>query len=99
MGASRRQIMLKYVLPYNVPHLLVAFVLSTPYAFSGVILGEMVLGGQGLGQLMITGVNHYDPATVFSAGLTIAIVSTALTSIGRRMASRWTSDRGMDALV
>ena len=55
LGASKRQIFLKVVLPAGVPHMISALKISVGMSWVGVIVGEYLVSKSGLGYLIVYG--------------------------------------------
>ena len=72
MRLSTRDTLLRVVLPSCAPHLFTGLKLSIVYAFIGVIAGEFVLSGAGLGFEIAFAYNSFDNATMY--GLMILLL-------------------------
>jgi ABC-type nitrate/sulfonate/bicarbonate transport system permease component len=72
MRLSTREELLRIVLPSCAPHLFTGLKLSIVYSFIGVIAGEFVLSGAGLGFEIAFAYNSFDNATMY--GLMILLL-------------------------
>ncbi|MEO8281774.1 MAG: ABC transporter permease subunit [Ideonella sp.] len=72
MRLSTHQTLFRLVLPSCAPHLFTGLKLSIVYAFIGVIAGEFVLSGAGLGFEIAFAYNSFDNATMY--GLMILLL-------------------------
>ncbi len=80
LRASSREIFLKLRVPSSLPYLFAAFRISIPLSVIGATVGEYFGGGdRGLGSVIIVAHYDLDMPTLFSAGLTLAIIGIALT--------------------
>jgi NitT/TauT family transport system permease protein len=78
MGASRRDILVKVVLPSAVTWVFAGLRLSVPYALIGAIVGELIAANQGLGYLLADASGQFDTAGVFAALVAIVILAMLL---------------------
>lgn len=67
LGAKRRDVILKIVLPSTVPWIFAAMRLSFAYALAGAVVGEMFLGQRGLGYLIVAGSGVFNISQIFAA--------------------------------
>jgi NitT/TauT family transport system permease protein len=95
-GATRREQIVKIIVPSIIPHVATAVRIATPRAFVALLVGEMLISVGGLGSLVV----HYSRAFRTDAYfLTIAVIvltSMALSAATRRlehMMSPWRADR------
>jgi len=72
MRLSTREELIRIVLPSCAPHLFTGLKLSIVYSFIGVIAGEFVLSGAGLGFEIAFAYNSFDNATMY--GLMILLL-------------------------
>jgi ABC-type nitrate/sulfonate/bicarbonate transport system permease component len=78
MGASERELMWQIKLPAALPQILTGLQVALPIALIVEIIGEMVMGGYGLGGAMITASRFADSRGVFAGIVEIAVVGYAL---------------------
>lgn len=92
MGATRRQIIAKVLLPGAMGGVITGLRVAVPYALIGAVVGELVASNRGLGFLMLDSASQFDTAGVFAALAVITVIATILnlgvTALDRR-SSRW----------
>src|SRR5579863_6977839 len=66
------------VLPAAMPHLFTGFKLALAYAFIGVIAGEFILSGSGLGHAIADAYDSFDNATMYALMLFVVTLAIAL---------------------
>jgi len=92
MGATRRQILTRVVLPSATSWIFVGLRTAVPYALIGAIIGELIAANQGLGYLVQLAGSEFDTAGVFAALLVIAVLAVAFNeavSVLQRRLERW----------
>jgi NitT/TauT family transport system permease protein len=97
MRASRWQIVRKVSLPSAMVWVALGLQISVPYAFVGAIVGEIVAGNDGLGQLISKSSNQFDPNGMFAAiavAVALSIALNAIVGVGSRYLMRWRSNSG-----
>lgn len=97
MGANRRQIIWKVVLPGAKSWIFTGLRLGLPYGFVGAIVGEIVASNKGLGYLVTYSASVFDTAGLMAALVTLIIVTSILNfAIGwqERRSLRWQSRDG-----
>ena len=75
LGASRREVIQKIVLPSMVPWLLAGARLSVAYSLAAAVVGEIVASNQGLGFRIAFAAGAIDTAGEFAALLVLALVA------------------------
>jgi NitT/TauT family transport system permease protein len=78
MGASRRQLLLKVVLPSSYPFIFVGLRTALPYALIGAVVGEFIIANRGLGYLISNAAGLFDTNGVFAGILLLTVISLAL---------------------
>ncbi len=78
MGASERDVMWQIKLPAALPQILTGLQVALPISLIVAIIGEMVMGGYGLGGAMMSASRFADSRGVFAGIVEIAIVGYAL---------------------
>jgi len=78
MGASERQVMWQIKLPAALPQILTGLQVALPISLIVAIIGEMVMGGYGLGGAMMSASRFADSRGVFAGIVEIAVVGYAL---------------------
>ncbi len=80
LRASRAEIFVKLRVPGSLPYLFAAFRIAIPLSVIGATVGEYFSGGQqGLGSVIVVAHYDLDMPTLFSAGLTLALIGIGLT--------------------
>lgn len=90
--ATRRDIVFKIALPSVLPWIMAAMRVSLAYAISGAVVGEMFLGQEGLGYLIVAGSGVFNISQVFAALVVVVIIAYMLDSLFRlveRRLFRW----------
>lgn len=75
MRASRRQILMKVILPAALSWIFVGLRTAVPFALIGTIIGEMIAANRGLGYLVQRAGSDFDTAGVFAALVAIAALA------------------------
>jgi len=78
MGATEREVMWQIKLPAALPQILTGLQVALPISLIVAIIGEMVMGGYGLGGAMMTASRFADSRGVFAGIVEIAVVGYAL---------------------
>ncbi|MGE4335828.1 MAG: ABC transporter permease [Pigmentiphaga sp.] len=78
MGASRLQVALRVVTPSALTWVATGLKISLPYAFTGVIVAEMLAGGKGLGYLLRSSSDQFFAAGTFSSLLVILALAVLI---------------------
>lgn len=81
MGASRRQVFRKVVLPSSVPGIFGGLRLGLVYALLGVVLGEMLASRNGLGEQLNLYAGTYRTDGVFALLVVLGLLGMALNGI------------------
>ena len=92
MGASRRDVALKVILPASMTGLLTGLRVGIPYAVIGAVIGELVASNRGLGYLISDSSASFDTNGVFAALVVLSILATilnSLVSLISKRANRW----------
>lgn len=76
MGGARSALMIR--LPAAAPYIFTGLKLAVAYAFIGVIAGEFILSGGGLGYAIAYAYNNFDSETMYSTMLFVLIVSVLI---------------------
>lgn len=80
LGASRREMLLKFELPRAVPVIISGLELALIYAFLGVIAAEIVSGSNGLGSRMTYYANLFQADNFFAVLVVLTAFTTLLTT-------------------
>lgn len=78
MRASRRQVIMKVIIPSAMSWVFAGLKISVPYALIGAVLGEMIAANRGLGYLVQFSGSQFDSAGVFAVLIVIALLAVAL---------------------
>jgi NitT/TauT family transport system permease protein len=92
LGATRRQLFIKFILPSAVPTIFAGLQLGLTYSFLTAVVGEMLSGATGLGAKLQVTLATYRTDDFFAALFLLAIVATALSGAMRlveRRLLRW----------
>jgi NitT/TauT family transport system permease protein len=74
MGASRRFLARRVILPSSVPWIMAGFRLSAVYGISGAVVGEMLIARHGLGVMLTTSANNFDTTGVFAVLVILGVL-------------------------
>ena len=74
MGAHRRAVLMKIVLPTMVPFLLLGLRISIPEAMTGAVIGEFISASQGLGYLVYSASNELNMAVAMAAIVILVVI-------------------------
>ena len=92
MGAGRRELLTKLILPGTVPYLMTGLRLAVPEALIGAVVGEFISANRGLGYLVTSAAAQFNTAGTMAAILAllliVAVMDLAL-SLAERRLLRW----------
>ena len=92
MGAGRRALLTKLILPGTVPYLMTGLRLAVPEALIGAVVGEFISANRGLGYLVTSAASQFNTAGTMAAILAllliVAVMDLALSLTERRLL-RW----------
>lgn len=88
LGARRSERFFKFVLPSALPAIFAGLQLSLTYAFLGAVVGEMLVGSQGLGGYLALQMGSFDTTNFFGALVLLIIVALAVSSLVRMVEQR-----------
>jgi NitT/TauT family transport system permease protein len=92
MGASRRQLTVKVILPSSVPWIFAGLRLGLAYALIGAVVGEVIVSQAGLGFLISHYAGVFNTTGVFSALIILMVVAMLLNEVmkvAERKLLRW----------
>ena len=92
MGASRLQIVRKVILPSAGVFMFTGLQVSVPYAVTGAVFGELVVGSTGLGWLLRRSQTNLDSTGVFAGLIVIMCVAGAISfcvTMLQKLTSKW----------
>jgi len=81
MRATRRQVIVKVIIPSAMSWLFAGLKIAMPYALIGAVLGEMIAANRGLGYLVQFSGSQFDTAGVFAVLIVIALLAVALNAL------------------
>jgi NitT/TauT family transport system permease protein len=82
MGASRRQVLLKAVIPGSIDWVLASMRMNIGFSLLGAFIGEFIASNQGLGFLILRAANLYNIPRAFAAAFGIIALALALDGVG-----------------
>lgn len=88
LGASRRQVFLKFVLPGAVPSIFTGMQLGIVYGMLGTVAGEMLAGSNGFGVVLARQAALFQTNEYFGTLLLLILVTTLLTTALRGIRNR-----------
>lgn len=88
MGASRRQIFRRVVLPHMVPSLFTGLRLGMSATLLGVLLAELYVSTGGIGYYTQLFSNSFQPSSMFALVAVLAVMAAALNEVVRRAETR-----------
>lgn len=88
LGASRRQLFVKVILPAAAPTIFAGLRLGLVYALLGAVVGEMLAATKGLGYLLTFYAGSFNVAGLMAMLLVLALLATALNEIMRALERR-----------
>jgi NitT/TauT family transport system permease protein len=92
MGASRREIVRKALVPATLPWIFTGLRIAVRYAFTAAILGELMASNEGIGYLIEASAGDYNTAGVYAAVFVLVAFSVLFTELLTRTeasALRW----------
>ncbi|HEY7358848.1 MAG TPA: ABC transporter permease [Ktedonobacterales bacterium] len=89
-GAGRWALLWHIQFPLALPSILAGLRTSLTLSITGAVVGEFVIGGHGLGELLLVDYNFADSAGLFSTLLTLALLAALLYGLVRLL-ERWLS--------
>ena len=95
-GATRRQVVVKVLVPAALPFVLTGVRLAIGRAIVGVVVGEMFGGSQGIGFMVAYGGQTFATDTLFVGVLIIALAGIVLSAAAEQLEkrfSRWRPER------
>ncbi len=81
MGANRRHVLTKVVLPSALTWVFAGLRVSVPYALIGAVVGELFASNRGLGAMLSQAQGQFDTAGVFAALFAITVLSLLLNAV------------------
>jgi len=87
LGASRRQVTTKVILPASIPWIFAGLRLGLAYALIGAVVGEVIVAQAGLGFLISAAAGVFNTTGVFTALIILMIIAMLLNEL-MKMAER-----------
>jgi len=78
LKANRWQRFMSVEIPYSLPSIMSGVKVSTTYAITGAVIGEMIGAKSGLGYLVIMGSETYDINLILTAVILLSVIGMAL---------------------
>ncbi|MFI6827870.1 ABC transporter permease [Kribbella sp. NPDC050241] len=97
MGGTRRQVIMKVLVPGAMPGVITGLRIGVPYALIGAVVGELVASNKGLGYLMLDSASQFNTAGVFAALAVITVIAGILNfgvNLLQRRSTRWQAVAG-----
>ena len=92
MGAKRRDLLFKVIVPSASGYVLTGLHMAIPYALIGAVIAEVISVNEGLGYLINNSASEFNPAGVFAALIVLTIIAVLLNAVVNlidRTTSRW----------
>ena len=92
LGATRRQLTMKVILPASIPWIFAGLRLGLAYALIGAVVGEVIVAQAGLGFLIASAAGVFNTTGVFSALIILMLIAMLLSEvmkIAERKLLRW----------
>lgn len=81
MGAHRRDVIRKVVLPGSLTYIYVGLKLAIPYALVGAVVGELIASNKGLGFMLMSAAGAFNTAGIMAALIVLMIIATVMNSL------------------
>lgn len=92
MGARRRDMIRKVVLPGSLTYIYVGLKLAIPYALTGAVVGELIASNQGIGFMLMSAAGAFNTAGVMAALVVLMVIATimnTLLNVTEKYVMRW----------
>jgi NitT/TauT family transport system permease protein len=92
MATPKWRVYLKIRLPYSVPYLFIGLKVAITLAVTGAVVGEFVAAREGLGFLILNGVQQFETPLAFCAIVILALLTVALYGVvagAEKLLVRW----------
>ena len=97
LGADKRQLLFTVVLPATIPPIFAGLQVALSSCWATVLAAEMVRSPEGLGWIIIAGMNNNDMVQIMTGILAIGLVGLLLSTIFRKVEAklcRWNKSEG-----
>lgn len=81
MGARRRDMIRKVVLPGSLTYIYVGLKLAIPYALTGAVVGELIASNKGLGYILMSAAGAFNTAGVMAALVVLMVIATVMNTL------------------
>jgi NitT/TauT family transport system permease protein len=81
MGARRRDMIRKVVLPGSLTYIYVGLKLAIPYALTGAVVGELIASNKGLGYILMSAAGAFNTAGVMAALVVLMVIATLMNTL------------------
>jgi len=81
MGATRRDVIRKVVLPGSLTYLYVGLKLAIPYALVGAVVGELIASNRGLGYILMSTAGAFNTAGLMAALIVLMLIATVMNAV------------------
>ncbi|HEY7591526.1 MAG TPA: ABC transporter permease [Actinophytocola sp.] len=81
MGARRRDMIRKVVLPGSLTYIYVGLKLAIPYALTGAVVGELIASNKGLGYILMSAAGAFNTAGVMAALVVLMLIATVMNTL------------------
>jgi NitT/TauT family transport system permease protein len=81
MGARRRDLIRKVVLPGSLTYIYVGLKLAIPYALVGAVVGELIASNRGLGYILMSAAGAFNTAGIMAALVVLMVIATLMNMI------------------
>lgn len=81
MGAKRRDMIRKVVLPGSLTYIYVGLKLAIPYALTGAVVGELIASNRGLGYILMSAAGAFNTAGVMAALVVLMLIATLMNAL------------------
>jgi len=81
MGAGRRDMIRKVVLPGSLTYIYVGLKLGIPYALVGAVVGELIASNKGLGYVLMSAAGAFNTAGIMAALVVLMVIATLMNTI------------------
>ena len=88
LGAGKHQLLFGIVLPASIPSIFAGLQVALSSCWATVLAAEMVRSSEGLGWIIIAGMNNNDMNQIMTGILTIGLVGMLLSTIFRKVEAR-----------
>lgn len=81
MGARRRDMIRKVVLPGSLTYIYVGLKLAIPYALTGAVVGELIASNKGIGYILMSAAGAFNTAGVMAALVVLMVIATLMNTL------------------